>query len=174
MDSIYLSEAERVVSRDENGEVSAARRLIQEEFHDALLARDQKVRERVIQRVSAARAKEDQEWAEFQAWFLALQAHYRDEFYLAELTGREPPDVLHPDHVALGDRSLVITGPLGRPERRAWEQLKADIKLAAWFHERARANFRSDPKEETWITLEVVKIYRRRLMRRVPKGRSAS
>lgn len=170
MDSIYISEAERIVSRDENGDVNAGRRLVQDEFHDALVQRDQKVRERVIRRVAAARAREDQQWAEFEAWFLACQAHYKGEFYLAEITGREPPDVAHPDHVSLIDRRLALTGPLGRPERQAWERLKADIKLAAWFHGRARADFQLDPKEETWITLELVKIYRRRLMRRVPKG----
>lgn len=170
IESIYISESERIVSRDENGDVNAGRRLVQDEFHDALVQRDPKVRDRLLRQLAAARAKEGQQWAEFEAWFLARKADYKDEFYLAEVTGREPPDVAHPDHVSLIDRRLVLTGPLERRERQAWERLKGDIKLAAWFHARARANFQLDPREETWTTLELVKIYRRRLMRRVPKG----
>ena len=170
IESIYLSEAERIVSRDENGDVNAGRRLVQDEYHDALVQRDQKVRARLLRELAVARAKEDQQWAEFEDWFRNCKADYKDDFDLAERMGRQPPDVLHPDHVDLVDRCLIFTGPIERRQRLAWEELKFGIKLAAQLHRRARAAVREDPSDDNRQFLHEIEVSRRRLMRRVPKG----
>jgi hypothetical protein len=170
IEKIYLAEAERIVSRDANGDVTAAQRLVQDEYHDALVLRDAKARARLIKQVAVARAKEDQQWAEFEEWFRTCKAEYKDEFDLAERTKRPPPDVGHPDHVHLVDRQLIFTGPLERREREAWEELKFGIKLAQQLHRRARTAVRDNPTEDNRLHLKGIEVSRRRLMRCVPKG----
>lgn len=170
IEDFYLEEARRVVSHDENGEVSAARRLVQEEYAEALIQRDAKARTRVLEKIAAAEAAKRKELNEFHEWVLTCQAKYHELFRQAEMTGSAPPDVAHPAHIELTADGVILKGPIERREREAWEELKGFIKIAAWLHSRAREKWKADPSPQTAKELKLLEAYRRSLMRHVPKG----
>jgi len=171
IDFIYLKEAARVVSRDEDGPVSAARRLVQEEFLDALLKGDQTARSRVLEQLSHSSDRVEQQRDEIHSWVVARKAQLEDEFHLARKCGRPPPDVLpHPFHVRIGGDRIVILGPESRAAREAWEMLKALITATACIHDLARREYRQNPSQDVLKYLKAVEAERRQLMRMVPAG----
>lgn len=170
IEDMYLSEAERVVSHGSEGPVTAAKRLIQEEFQDALVARNPLVRARLLDQLMQSTAKAENAAKEFVTWVLTCKAEYTKDFYLAKKTGRRPPDVMHPDHVHIRDGRLVLTGPVDREARERWEHIKAIIKIAAWLHQRARSDFQHHPSEKNGVALKEAETHRRWVMRCVPKG----
>lgn len=170
IDEFYLEEAQRVVSRDENGEVIAGKRLVQEEYAEALIAKDPKARARVLEKLAAVEAAKRKELNEFHEWVVTCQTKYDQLFYQAEITGSVPPDVAHPTHIELTADGVIQKGPIDRAARKAWEELKGAIKIAAWLHGRARAKWKAEPSPKTAEELRLLEAYRRSLMRRVPKG----
>jgi hypothetical protein len=171
IDELYLQQGKRTVSRDENGETSAAERLVQEEFHSALVKGDAAARVRTIAQIAQASAKAEKERDEAIGWFLSRKAELTDEFYEAKRSGREPPDILpHPDHVHVIGDQIVINGPTDRRGREVWEHCKAIIQFAAYFHQRARERYRLESTEENAADLAAMAAHRRWVMRCVPKG----
>jgi hypothetical protein len=170
-DRLYLAEAERTVSRDQNGDVSAERRLILEEFADALATRDVGARVRAINEISRIRAIEECRREEIFGGLLRRKAELTELFYQAESGGCAPPDIVpHPDHVDVVDDRVILTGPIDRRGRRLWEELKAIIAVAAWLHQKAHEQHRLDPTKENAADLKAMQAHRRRVMRNVPKG----
>jgi hypothetical protein len=170
VDEFILKEAERVVSRDESGDVTAAKRLVQEEYLAALKGKDPKARARLLNLLSQLEAKADRVQREFIMWVLECKAKYDELFYFARKRRSEPPDVMHPDHANIVDSHLVITGPVDRQSREQWENLKSLIKIAAWLHARSRQRFKLSSTEKNQAELKDIEAHRRLLMRAVPKG----
>lgn len=170
VDEFFLKEAERVVSRDESGDVIAVKRLVQEEYVAALIEKDPKARARILSRLSQLEGSADRAYREFIEWVLECKAKYDELFHVARKRRSEPPDVMHPDHVGFVDGNLAITGPVDRQSREQWEQLKSLIKIAAWLHARSRQRFKLKPTEKNQVELKDIEAHRRLLMRAVPKG----
>lgn len=170
INEFFLNEAQRVVSRDESGDVIAAKRLVQEEFVAALIDKDPKARARVLSRLSSLETKAGKAQREFTEFVLTCKAKYDALFHIAKKHRSAPPDVMHPDHVSFVDGDLVFTGPMDCISREQWEHLKALIKIAAWLHERARQSFRQNPTDQKRAELKAAEAHRRWLMRKVPKG----
>lgn len=170
VDAFFLQEAQRVVSRDEAGDVIAAKRLVQEEFLAALIEKDPKARARLLSKLSQLEAKADRERREFIEWVWTCKAQYDELFRTARERRYVPPDVCHPDHVDLVDGNVVFTGPVDIESRKQWEQMKASIKIGSWLHERSRKRVKQNPTDENRAELREIEANRRRLMRGVPKG----
>jgi hypothetical protein len=170
IDEFYLEEARRVVSHDENGVVIAGKRLVQEEYAEALIGKDPKARARVLEKLAAVEAAKRRELNEFHEWVLTCQAKYEELFYQAEITRSIPPDVAHPSHIEICADGVIQKGPIDRSARIAWEELKGFIKIAAWLHSRAREKWKANPSPQTTKELKLLEAYRRSLMRHVPKG----
>lgn len=172
VDEFILKEAERIVSRDESGGVSAAKRLVQEEYAAALIEKDPKARARLLSKLSQLESIADKSQREFTEWVLTCKYKYDDLFRVAKERRQPPPDVCHPDHIDIdfADGNLVVTGPIDCVSREQWELIKAAIKIASWLHERSRQSFRRDPTEENRAELKDIEAHRRQLMRCVPKS----
>jgi hypothetical protein len=170
VDQFMLEEAERIVSRDEQGRVSAARRLVQEEYKAALVEGDPKVRERLLRQLSSVQAKAADEEREAMEFVLLCKAKYEPLFHNAQVRGLPPPDVAHPTHVHFRDGKFVFTGPLDAVSRKEWEEHKSYIKICAWLHAEARERFKADPSDDNLRELKRLEAHRRRLMRCVPEG----
>ena len=141
-----------MVSRDENGDVRADQRLVQEEFYEALFLKDAGARTRIIGQLMQSTSRAEQEARDFVLFIRTCKAQYNEEFHLAKKTGRPPPDVTHPDHVDVrDDGSLIITGPVDRPAREFWEKYKAIVKIAVCLHQHARAAYRQAAR---WADLQ--------------------
>lgn len=171
IDQMFLEEGRRIVSHDENGPVDAARRLVQEEFHDALSEHDKAARARLFKQLSTSSDRAEQDGAEFYNWACGRKLDIQDEFYRAKMRGLAPPDIVpHPDHVQLSGRNLRFVGPIDLAGRAVWENIKMMIKVAAALHDIARKAFREDPTEESQLELKQAEAHRRKLMRAVPKS----
>ncbi len=170
IDQFILEEAQRIVSRDDHGDVTAAQRLVQEEYFAALFEKDPKARARLLKTLSAIQTIADKELREFTDWFYTCKAKYEELFHEAQSRRLVPPDVAHPSHVHFRDGGLVFTGPLDAPARKQWEDVKSWIKLCAWTHDRTRQDYKRNPTEKNLAELKRLEAHRRRLMRCVPKG----
>lgn len=170
MDEIYLSEASRTVSYDKDGPVDVKRRLVQEEIEDALVNKDINVRARLIDRLAMASGRTELRDREATEWIIARQAELREAFHLASKLKRPPPDVMHPEHVRVAGNGVSFRGPIERSDRETWEHYKAMIKVAACTHEIIRSEFRRNPTSQVGEELRAIEAWRRKLMRRVPKG----
>lgn len=169
IDDMYLEESERIVSQDENGPVSAARRLVQEEYHDALKNRDPAARARVIDQVARSADRQKQHELETLGWLIERKAEVSDAFHNAKMSGRPAPNILpHPAHVDLERK--VFVGPMTWEIRDWWEDHKRLLQGMALLHELLRYYNRSLSSDKTARQLKAVEAARRRLMRRVPKG----
>jgi hypothetical protein len=171
IDDYLLHESARVVSRGPEGPVTAAQRLVQEEFVDALRNGNSKVRERLLTTLHATLTRKQV------LDDLVLQAAYAyrqgvsAEFNRARACRRSAPDfVPHPEHVRIEGFKVWFSGPTDEQGRRAWERIKAAIKIAAFFHDRYRRALRSEPTDYVRKQLAVWGKHRRWLMRQVPKG----
>lgn len=170
IDEFILQEARRIVSRDAAGEVSAAKRLVQEEYLAALIEKDPKARARLLSKISQVETKADNGRGELIDWVLTCKAKYELLFRKAKERRSPAPDVCHSDHVNLVGDTIVISGPVDVESRKQWEQAKALIKIAAWMHERSRQCVKLDPTPENYAELKAMETHRRFLMRCVPKG----
>lgn len=171
IDEIYLKEGERIVARDDDGPVTAARRLVQEEFFDALKRGDPSARARVLEQLSRSSDRAEREMAEYRAHVFERRAQLENEFYIAAKLNKPAPDILpHPAHVHFIDGDPVILGPTTAKQREFWERLKESIKVMAYLHDLTRRAYRASPSEITKKSLDEIAAARRKLMRHVPKG----
>jgi hypothetical protein len=171
IDELYEKEADRIVSHDGDEPVDARARLVREEFYAALVQQDPAIRARLLARLHEIDARTSIEDQEFLDHVRTRKAELTREFYFAKLSKAKPPDVIpHPDHVVFEGKWPSIRGPIDHNGRRLWEELKAAIRVAAYFHERARAEHKLFGTAETAKALKDAEQHRRRLMRPVPKG----
>lgn len=171
VDIAFLTEAARVVSHDKNGPVTAIKRLVQEEFRDALHNSNASVRARALAQLSQSSDRAEHEQQELVFWVLHRKSELEDEFYLAQSLKRRPPDILpHPAHVQIVDGRVILVGPTERRIRGIWENLKPCIKVAACGHDICRRAYREQPSESRLEDLRAWEAHRRKLMRTVPKG----
>lgn len=169
-DRHYLAEAARIVSRGETGPVSSLQRLIQEEWHNALVKGDEKSRARVLAEAKDISARCAVRQESVHDWFVDCKLKYEATFATAQALKRLPPDVPHPDHVIVTSDSVEFRGPIERKARKAWEHLKCMIKVAAIMHEHARKRIQWDPSPQNLDDLKAIEKHRRMLMRKVPTG----
>lgn len=174
IDKMFWQEAGRTVSHDAEGPVDAMRRMIQEEFFDALRKSDPAARVRLIAQLrEIADRKEQSERAQREELehFMERKIALTDEFHTARKLCRPPPDVIpHPDHVKVSPTDLSINGPMDAESRKIWEQLKATIKITACQHRITRDEYRRNQSESVLRDLRSVEKHRRRLIRAVPPG----
>lgn len=174
IDKAFWREAGRTVSHDAEGPVDAMRRMIQEEFFDALGKSDPAARVRVIAQLRETANRMEQAEREERAeleHFMERKIALTDEFNTARKLNRPPPDVIpHPGHVQVSPTDLVINGPIDAESRKIWEQLKAAIKVTACQHRITRDEYRRNPSESVLRDLHSIEKHRRRLMRAVPPG----
>jgi hypothetical protein len=137
-DELHLAEAVRIVSRDADGLVDAFKRLVQQEWHDALVAGDEKARIRVMDAAAAAFTRKAARENEQRKSLWESKAHYSEIFHSARKLRKSPPDVMHPDHVVIERDGISYVGPIGAENRKRWELLKASIKIAQFLHAHAR------------------------------------
>ena len=171
IDEFMWEESNRVVSHDSNGPVNAGKRLVQDEFFDALNERDPVIRARLMASLQDALIRIEREWGARLVKALDRQRDLRHEFYMARKMRRKAPDILpHPEHVQLSGNNPSINGPECHASRETWEWLKARIKVAACLHDLVREEYKKNPSPEVLQDLEAYKAHRRKLMRLVPKG----
>lgn len=170
IDQFMLDEARRIVSRDEHGEVSAAKRLVQEEYVAALREKDPKARARLLKSLSSIEAAMEKQLLENLEWLFTCLAKYEELFRVAQVRRFTPPDILHPSHVHYRNGAIVLTGPADGAARKGWEHLKGYIKVCAWLHAQARQDWKQAPTTENLAELKRLEAHRRRLMRQVPNG----
>lgn len=170
MDELLWELARQVVAHDKDGPVEAVKRLIQDDFHDALVLRDPKVRARLTADLRDAAARLGHQRREHSAWALEAKAHMIEQFELAEQLGRPAPDAIHPDHVELSEAGILFKGPIEKRARAVWEWLKAMIRVTACLHDLARREYRRTKSRAVHADLKEIEKHRRRLMRKVPKG----
>lgn len=171
IDELYEKEAARIVSHNGDEPVDARARLVSEEFYDALVEKNPAIRARLLAKLDDIDARTSIEDQEFLDHVRTRKAELTRDFYFARLSKAKPPDVIpHPDHVVFEGKWLSIRGPIDHNGRRLWEELKAAIRVAAYFHERARAEHKLFGTPETAKALKDAEQHRRKLMRPVPKG----
>lgn len=168
-DDHQLAAAARTVTRDTDGPVNALKRLIQEDWHDALKNGDQKARARVLAEVKAIMARDAEKQRKAFEWIWETKLDLTEKFALARKARYVPLDVMHPDHVHIDRSGVTYTGPMTTDAREQWELLKYAIKAVVPMHAEARRRAKLDPCAERFAWLEHIVVLRRKLMRSVPK-----
>ena len=171
MDDLLWEEAGRIVSHDGEGPVDAKRRLVQEEFLAAFKEGDSVVRARLLAQLHETSSRLDQQKRNFLEFFVEGKAYLSEQFYLAQKSGRPPPDVLpHPDHVEIIDGQVHFCGPTDKRGRAACELIKTNIRVAACLHDIIRAEAKRTGCPIVFAELREIERHRRWLMRKVPRG----
>lgn len=170
IDELLWELAKKIVAHDKDGPVEAVKRLIQDEFHDALVSRDPKARARLFADLKDSAARLERNAREHSAWAREAKAQMIEEFEFAEKMRRPAPDALHPDHVEISSAGVRLSGPVEGEDRIAWEWLKAMIRITACIHDLARQEYRRTGSLGVRTDLEAIEKHRRWLMRKVPKG----
>lgn len=173
---LIFEELARPISLKEGGrtvKIETGRAMIRSTFLGAVKGNtsQQKLALEYARAVEADRLKEiDERFANLRAY----KQKWEPAFDQARRTGNpEPSQLPHPEHIDIDPATLnlVITGPMTKPEKKAWDVLKWQLRFTTRWLAVERAGAKLDPRSrQKRKRVHLVDEHLKFLEKRVPPG----